>query len=220
MQLTVALKPFGFGFGGRILNISSLPSPVVGSRFIMTLSFKHTGLLLGVVLTFGSFLFFGRQQGTYQILLICGLITALIFYLTILFDKGHLKTKIFSTFFIVLFAVVQQFTEPFLIDTSYQIYIRQNKNILTEINNILINKQGDITILNDSISKGDQLTTLESNKLWEGRKKLGVYIISKSDNEIYYGLWGFPDVRWGITYLTDKIEPDNNYRHLTGNWFH
>ena len=134
----------------------------------MTLSLKHIGLLIGVVLTFVSFLFFGRQQGTYQVLLICGLVTTLIFYLTILFGKGHLKTKIFWTVVVVLCAVVQQLTEPFLIDTSYRVYISQNKNILTEINNILINKQGDITILNDRIFKGDQLTALESDKLQEG----------------------------------------------------
>ena len=186
----------------------------------MTLSFKHIGLLIGVALTFVSFLFFGRQQDTYQILLICGLVTALVFYLTILFGKGQLNTKIFWTGVVVLCAVVQQFTAPFLIDTSYRFYISQNKNVLTEINNILINKQGDITILNDSISKDDQLTVLESDKFREGRKKLGVSIISKSDNGIYYGLWGFLDVRLGITYLTDKIKADNNYRHLTGNWFH
>ena len=186
----------------------------------MTLSFKHIGLLIGVVLTFVSFLFFGRQQGTYQVLLICGLLTALIFYLTILFGKGHLKTKIFWTIVVVLCAVVQQLTEPFLIDTSYRVYISENKNILTEINNILINKQGDITILNDSISKGDQLTALESDKLREGQKKLGTYIISKSDKGIYYGLWGFLDVRLGITYWTAIVKPDNKYQHLTGNWFH
>jgi hypothetical protein len=187
---------------------------------IMTLYFKYIGLLIGVVLTFVSFLFFGRQQGTYQILNIGGLVTALICYLTILFGKGHFKTKIFWTLVVVLCALVQQLTEPFLIDTSYRIYISQNKNVLTAINNILINKQDDITILNDSISKSDQLTILESDKLREGRKKLGVYIISKSDKGIYYGLWGFLDVRLGITYLTDKIKPDNNYRHLTDNWFH
>ena len=186
----------------------------------MTLSFKHIGLLIGVVLTFVSFLFFGRQQSTYQVLLICGLVTTLIFYLTILFGKGHLKTKIFWTVVVVLCAAVQQLTEPFLIDTSYRVYISQNKNILTEINNILINKQGDITILNDSISKGDQLTALESDKLREGQKKLGTYIISKSDKGIYYGLWGFLDVRLGITYWTAIVKPDNKYQHLTGNWFH
>jgi hypothetical protein len=186
----------------------------------MKLSFKHIGLLIGVVLAFVSFLLFGRQQGTYQALLICGLVTVLIFYLTILLGKGHLKTKIFWTVVVILCAVVQQLTEPFLIDTSYRVYISQNKNILTEINNILINKQGDITILNDSISKGNQLTALESGKLREGRKKLGVYIISKSDRGVYYGLWGFLDVRLGITYWTGVVKPDYNYRHLTGNWFY
>ena len=186
----------------------------------MKLSFKHIGLLIGVILTSVSFLFFGRQQGTYQILNIGGLVTALIFYLTILFGKSHFKIKIFWTLVVVLCAAVQQLTEPFLIDTSYRLYISQNKNVLTEINNILINKQGDITILNDSISKGDLLTTLESDKIRDGRKKLDVYIISKSDSGIYYGLWGFLDVRLGVTYLTDKVKQDNNYRHLTGNWFH
>lgn len=186
----------------------------------MTFSFKQIGLLSGVVLTFVSFLFFGRQQGAYQILNIGGLVTALIFYLTILFGKGHFKTKIVWTLVVVLCAVVQQLTEPFFIDTSYRLYINQNKNVLTEINNILINKQGEITILNDSISNGNQLTTLESDKIREGRKKLDVYIISKSDNGIYYGLWGFLDIRLGITYLTGKVKQDCNYRHLTGNWFH
>jgi hypothetical protein len=127
-------------------------------------------------------------------LLICGLVATLIFYLTILFGKDHLKTKIFWTVVVVLCAVVQQLTKPFLIDTSYRVYIRNKQ--------ILIDKQGDITILNDSISKGDQLTALESDKLREGQKKLGVYIISKSDKGIYYGLWGFLDVRLGITYWT------------------
>lgn len=186
----------------------------------MTLSFKHIGLLIGVVLTFVSFLFSGRRHGTYQVLLFCGLITGLIFYLTILFGKGQLRTKILWTVIVALCAGVQRLVEPFLIDTSYRVYISQNKNTLRDINNILIKKQVDITILNDNISNSNQLTTFESDKLLEGRKKLGAYMISKTKNGIYYGLWGFLDVRLGITYLTDKIKPDNNYRHLTGNWFY
>jgi hypothetical protein len=186
----------------------------------MTFSLKHIGLLIGIILTFISFLFFGRLQGTYQILLICGLLTALIFYLTILFGRSHFKTKIFWTVFIVICYIIKQFTEPFLIDTSYRFYISQNKKILTEINTILTNKKGDITILGDSIYKGSQLTTLENAKLLEGRRKLGVYFISKSNSGIYYELWGFLDIRLGITFLSDKTKPDNNYRHITGNWYH
>ncbi|MES2648913.1 MAG: hypothetical protein V4717_18695 [Bacteroidota bacterium] len=186
----------------------------------MTFSFKHIGLLTGVVFTFLSFLFFGRHQGTYQIFLIGGLVTAILFFFLILFGKGHLIAKVFWIVVVILCTVVQQLTEPFLIDTSYRIYISQNKNILAEINNILVNKQGDFTMLNDSIFKGDQLNSMERGKLQEGRKKLGVYIISKSGNNIYYGLWGFLDVRLGITYLANDLKPGNNYRHLAGNWFH
>ena len=185
----------------------------------MTLSFKYIGLLIGVILIFISFLFFGRQQDSYQTLLICGLVTAFVFYLTILFGKDHQKAKIFWTLVVVLCTVIQQLTEPYFIDTSYRIFISQNENVLTEINNILINKQEDVVILNDDITKGNQLTTFERDKLRTGRKKLSVYIISKSDNGIYYGLWGFLDVRLGINYFSDKIKPDNNYRHLTGNWY-
>ena len=186
----------------------------------MTLFFKHIGLVLGVLLIFVSFLFFGRQQSTYQVLVICGLVVAIIFYLIILFGKDHLKSKIYWTVVVVLCAICQQVTEPFLIDTSYRVYIWDNENELTEINNILSHKQGDIFILNDSISTGEHFTKLERDKLREGRKNLGVYMISKSGDKIYYGLWGFLDVRLGITYFIDKPELGANYRHLTGNWVH
>ncbi|MCA0383040.1 MAG: hypothetical protein LCH58_12810 [Bacteroidetes bacterium] len=186
----------------------------------MTTLFKFVGLLVGVALTFLSFLFFGRQQGTYQGLLIGGLITALTFYLVILFSKTNFKTKIFWTVILILFAVIQQLTEPLLIDTSYRIYIKTNKETLVEINKILTEVQGDITILNDTVSKTESINSFDIDKLRVGQKKLGVYLISKSGNRIYYGLWGFLDVRLGITYFIDKTKPDNEYRHLTNNWYH
>ena len=185
----------------------------------MTLSLKHIGLLAGIVLIFVSFLFFGRQHGTYQVLSIGGLAIAFGFYIAILFGKGHLKTKIFWTVFIVIGVIVQYLTEPFLRDISYRIFISQNKNTLTEINNILLKKQDDITILNGNISEGNQLSISEGQRLREASKELGAYIISKSDNRIYYGLWGFLDVRLGITYSQNKSKPGSNYWHLTGSWF-
>ncbi len=186
----------------------------------MTFSLKHIGFLIGVGCTFLSFLFFGRQLHTYQILLICGLLIVSVFYLLILIGKDHIKTKILWTIVLILSIVLLMLTEPFLIDTSYRIYICQNKKILNEINHLLLNKQDDIAIYNDSIYDNAQLNTSEINKLREGQKKLGVYIIAKSDEEVYYGLWGFLDIRLGVIYLPDKIKVHNNYRHLTGNWFH
>ena len=186
----------------------------------MKLSFKHIGLIVGIASIFVSFLFVGRQQGAYQILLLTGLATAFIFYLTILFGKERPRSKLLWTTLVIACAALQWLTEPILVDTSYRYYISQHQSTLTELNDILQRKQGDVFILNDSItSKSDTLTLHEIEMLKKGRKDLGVYLISKTDNEIYYGLWGFLDVRLGITNLTTQKGTDGKYRHLTASWF-
>jgi len=187
----------------------------------MTLSFKHIGLLVGITSIFLSFLFAGRQQGTYQILLLGGLATAFVFYLAILFGTDRLKSKLIWSALIVACAVLQWLAEPILVDTSYRYYISQNQSTLSELNDMLQHKQGEVLMLNDSVTaKSDTLTSGEKEKLRRGRKDLGVYIILKTDEGIYYGLWGFLDVRLGITYLPTPEPKSDRYRHLTGNWFH
>ena len=187
----------------------------------MKVPFKYIGLLMGVALAIFSFLFFGRKQDTYQVLLISGLVIATVSYLLILFGKEKLKTKLLWTAVVILCAVIQQMTEPILINNSYRIFIKQNENTLVDINKILNHTSGDVTITADTIiHKSDEFTVAETERLFEGRRKLGVYLISKTDHEIYYGLWGFLDVRLGITYWAEKSYPDIQYRHITGNWFH
>jgi hypothetical protein len=193
----------------------------VTSHFKMTLSFKHIGLLVGIASIFLSFLFAGRQQGTYQILLLGGLAAAFVFYLTILFGRDKLKSKLFWSALVVACGVLQWLTEPILVDTSYRYYISQNQSTLNELNDILQRKQGEVFMSNDTVTaKSDTLTFAEKEKLKRGRKDLGVYMISKSDEGIYYGLWGFLDVRLGITYFPTPKPNSDRYRHLTGNWFH
>lgn len=171
------------------------------ANIIMTFASKHIGLIVGLILNITCFLFFGRQQDIYEVMLFGGLIISLISYLIILFTTGTAKAKLLWTLVIILCAPIQSITEPFLIDSSYRIYISQNEIKLAEVNSILTQKQGDISILNDSIKdENNQLASSENEKLLEARKDLGVYFISKSKNEIYYGLWGFLDVRLGITY--------------------
>jgi hypothetical protein len=186
----------------------------------MRVSFKQIGVLVGVAIAIFSFLFFGRQQDTYQLLLISGFVITTVCYSFILFGKGRLKTKLLWTVIVIVCIVAQQITEPFLINTSYRTFIKQNENTLADINRILEHTNGDITITTDTIiHKSDQFTEDERAKLIEGRKKLGVYLISKTDHEVYYGLWGFLDVRLGITYWAEKSYPDIQYRHITGSWF-
>lgn len=187
----------------------------------MTVSFKHITLLIGIALVIFSFLFFARQQNTYQVLLIGGIIMATISCLLILFGKETLRAKSLWTAVIILCIVIQQLAEPVLINSSYRIFIKQNETILADINKVLDHTSGDITITSDTIiHKSDQFTEEETAKLVKGRKKLGVYLISKTDHKTYYGLWGFLDVRLGITYWAEKSYPGLQYRHITGNWFY
>lgn len=182
---------------------------------------KYIILILGLFTTIISFLFFGRDQGTYQCLLLSGLLVSLIFYLTILFGKETNKSKIIWTLLIILTSTIQWLTEPFLIKSSYLIYLNGNDNELTEVNNILKDKSDDISILNDDINdKMNLLSQAEKDSLVKLRQELNVYMIAKTENGIYYGLWGFLDVRLGITYWTKGEVPNENYKHLKGKWYH
>ncbi|MBX7205977.1 MAG: hypothetical protein K1X81_11190 [Bacteroidia bacterium] len=147
----------------------------------MTRKIKHIGLTLGLFSTIISFLFFGRQQGTYQILLLSGLLASLIFYLTILFGKETKKSKIIWTLVVVLAVTIQWLTEPILIKSSYLIYLNSNDEELKAVNNILKDKHGDITILNNDITdKENLLTQTEKAELIKLRQDLDVYMITKS----------------------------------------
>ena len=182
---------------------------------------KYAGLIFGVTLVFWSFLFFGRQQNVYEICLITGLIVSLLFFIIILLGKHSLKAKIAMVAFVVLCVFLEQISEPKLIDASYKRFIKQNNSALTEINNLLLNKPGDILILNNEIKdQSSLLTPSEKQKVLDNRQKLRVYMISRTNDEIYYGLWGFLDVRLGLTYWTSNSEPNKSYRHLIGRWYH
>lgn len=187
----------------------------------MTGKIKRIGLTLGLFLTIISFLFFGRQQGTYQIFLLSGLFISIFFYLTILFGKETAKSRVVWTLVVLLAGTIQWLTEPILIKSSYLIYLNNNDNELVKANNILKDKSGEIIILNDEITdKENLLTQNEKDNLIKLRRDLNVYMISKSKNGIYYGLWGFLDVRLGITYWTKNEMPNGNYRQLKDRWYH
>lgn len=187
----------------------------------MTGKIKRIGLTLGLFSTIISFLFFGREQGTYQLLLFSGLLVSLIFYLTILFGKETPKSKIIWTLLIVLAGTIQCLAEPVLIKNSYLIYLNRNEKNLTAVNKMLKDKPDNISILNNVINdKMHLLSQTEKDSLVKLRQKLNVYIITKTDDGIYYGLWGFLDERLGITYWTKSEKPNVNYRQLKDKWYH
>ena len=187
----------------------------------MKISLKYVGILVGTLLILSSFFFFGRQHNTYDILLLFGILIAVLFFAMIMFGKHSARSKIIAFAVVVLCATGEQMLEPILIDASYKSFIRQHEMELTEINRILGPKSGDIIILNEDIRDDSKLlTSMEKQHLISSKKKLGVYLISKSDKSVYYGLWGFLDVRLGVSFWIDKLEPPSNYRHLTGAWYY
>jgi hypothetical protein len=187
----------------------------------MKIGFRHIGLIIGILAVIFSFLFFGRQHETYHFLLLGGLLVSAISFLSIVLSKDTKKAK-FTWSSVVIFAIVVQFlTEPILIDTSYGIYIEQNTEELSQINHILLQKPGSISVFRDSIIDQENLLTIEEKaKLANAIQKTNLYWIYKSDNEVYFGLWGFLDVRLGVTYWADNEAPNETYRHLSGNWYY
>jgi hypothetical protein len=187
----------------------------------MTRKLKRIGLSLGLFSTIISFLFFGRQQETYSLFLMSGLFVSLISYLTILLGKETTKSKIIWSLVVVIAITIQWLTEPFLIKSSYLIYLKSKDKELTTVNNILKDKSGEIFILKNEITDNKNLLSqTEKDILIQMLQELDVYMIMKSDNGIYFGLWGFLDIRIGITYWTKNEIPNENFTQLKDNWYY
>lgn len=188
---------------------------------MMKFSYRHIALLTGMLLVMVSFLFFGRKHDIYFVVSTAGILLALISYLFILFSKSHLKARLLWTAVVISFILLQHWSESHLIRFSYRIYLNKNQTILSEVTNMLIPKQGDVFLLNNNITaKGDTILPNETAKLIECRKKLDVYMITKYDDKVYFGLWGFLDVHLGITFIPGQTKSFNQYTHITGNWFY
>lgn len=207
---------------GLVRQVEHFEKPQNDSTYFkMKDKIKRIGLTLGLLSTIISFLFVGRQQGTYLLFLLFGLVVSVVSYLAILFGKGTAKSKLIWTLVLFLAATIQWLTEPILIKSSYLSYLNNNDKELRTVNNILIDKPGDILMITDEIiDKKNLLNQTEKDNLVKLRQKLNVDMIWKSDNRIYYGLWNFLDVQIGIVYCIKNEMPDENYKQLKDNWYH
>ena len=188
----------------------------------MRISVRHIGLIVGIFSVLISLLFFGRRQDIFQLLSLLGTFTAIICFIWIIFGNGLVRSKLLWVGVVLLAIAIDVIAEPYLIDASYRIYLARHKEVLSDVNKILNSSKGDIWVMNDtvSVSNGEGISQENRQQLLEAQKQLGVYMITKSDSTIYYGLWGFLDVRLGITYLTSQTMRPDQYRHLTGGWYH
>jgi len=125
----------------------------------MVSKIKYIGLTLGLLSTIISFIFFGRQQETYQLLLIGGFLTSIVFFIMILFRKGTIKSKVIWTIVVLIAMVIQWLSAPLLIKTSYSIFLNKNIKELTIVNTILSKKAGFISILNEKVTDSNNILT-------------------------------------------------------------
>ena len=158
-----------------------------------------------------------------MILLTCGLLISLVSYLTLLFSKKTPKTKIIWTLVVLLAAGLEYFTEPLLVKSSYLIYVNSNADELKVINDILIKHDGDININGDNVdAKSSSLSADEVQQLKNLREKVDAYMIWKTNSDIYYGLYGFLDVRLGVAYVITGNKPTTQMArtHLIDKWYY
>ena len=182
---------------------------------------KYIGLILSLLSTIFSFLFFARKQDTYLLLLIGGLLMSFIFFLTILFGKHHWKNKLVWTFVVLSAIGIQRISEEYSIKSSYLIFLNSDKQKLLEVEEIMNNHNEELFMYNDEIKDNEKsLTEAERIRLLELRKQLGVYIIDKSNEGIYFGLWGLLDVRHGITLIRNNKTVNPQLKKLSNNWYY
>ena len=187
----------------------------------MITKIKYIGLALGLFSIIISSIFYALQQETYRLLVVAGFLVSLVFFLIILFSKSTIKSKIILITIVLTSIVIQWLTQPLLVKTSYSIFLYKNSNELTLVNNILSKKAGEISISKDEVrAQNNILTQTEKDNLIKLRKKLNVYMVVKSENGIYYGIWGFLDVRLGITYLSKNGKLHISHQHLKDNWYY
>lgn len=187
----------------------------------MTFTLRHKTLLTGIVLVIISFLWFGWDTYTYNILLLIGLIISFFSFLTILIKSDTLKSKLLWTILIALAIGFQWLTEPLLIKLSYRLFINRHKQELESVTNFVLKKKTNIPILLLSDFKpGNGYTKEEADFIKEKLKKTSIHFISKDRFVIFYRTWGMLDVSHGIYYFYTDKQPDNRYKKITGNWYY
>jgi hypothetical protein len=185
----------------------------------MPYNIKYAGLTFGLLTVISSNLFFGRQMEIYLLLFVSGLLVSLIFYLVILFNKKPFRSKLIWTLVILISVAIQWMIGPLLVKGSYLIFLKSNKAELSAINHILVKKPGDFTIINNQINDSTKFTQSERESIHILQHKINVRIILKTDDDVYYGLWGFLDNRIGVSYWIKRDKPDSSYHYLTGDWY-
>ena len=186
----------------------------------MPINLRHISLIIGILTVILSFIFFGRKTGTYDIIIIVGLIISAISYLMILFKNEPVKNKIFWTLVLLIGIGLQWLSEPLLIRLSYYIFIKQNESKFSKINALLLSKKENVSWDQDSVFwKRNGIGVDEGVKIRNLLNDEDILLITKDSSGIYYNTFRMLDVSHGIFYYYSHNN-NQSKKHITGNWYY
>lgn len=187
----------------------------------MKFAYYHITLLIGILLVFAGFLWFGRDTPAYMNINLIGLIVAGLSFLRILLSHDAARNKLFWTFTVIAAIALLWLTESELIKLSYKFYLNKNREELYSLSNSLMNKKGEVMISASTDSFPTE--TFSKEELASFKKKLqkiGVGSILKDSQKIFFRTWGAIDISHGIFFFFSDTVTDKRYRHITGHWYY
>lgn len=187
----------------------------------MKFAYYHITLLIGILLAFASFLWFGRDTPAYMNILLIGVIIAGLSFLRILLSHDIARNKLFWTFIVIAAIALLWLTESELIKLSYKFYLNKNREELYSLSNSLINKKGEVMLSDSTASLPTE--TFSKEELASFKKKLqkiGVSAIFKDSQKIFFQTWGAIDISHGIFFFFSDTVTDKRYKHITGHWYY
>ena len=182
---------------------------------------RHIALAIGILTIILSFLWFGRDTDTYNIIILVGLTIATSSFLIILFKEKNLKLKLFWTFVVIISVGLQWLMEPLLVKVSYRIFIKQHEINLAQVTELIKSKKSDLYLSPSSeLWPRNGFTQPEINQLRHYLKETKINFIQKDSNKIFYRTWGTLDVAHGIYYFYSGDKPKKRYKHIFDNWYY
>jgi hypothetical protein len=176
-------------------------------------------LISGIVLIFLSILFYVAIPVVYKWMAGLGLVISSISFLLVLF--GNYPTQVKRNWILIVIAsvVIQWFSEPVFIQFSYRLYIAQNEEVLSAINQLFIPKTtGAQWKPGLRIWKGNDVSVEDSIKLSGLFVGTRIVSIRKEQHKIIYNIANWKWNTFSMSYLTKKIE-ETNRSQIVDNWY-
>ncbi len=185
----------------------------------MHIRIRHISLVLGILLIIFSFLFFGRDQRIYGTMILIGMLLSGFSFIWILF-KDPKKQKSLWLAIVILSVLIQRLSESFLINYSYKIFVDQNIKLLSDVNQIMQSKAGNIFYSRSLQQDTEKFNSKEIEIIRQLFAHTSIYLIFKDNEKVYYGTYGRLAVRLGIFYFYTPKLPDQRFRRIQDKWYY